>query len=149
MGGCLNPRLGDTTRDFGEDVTNTPQGYIIGRINGRPAVDTLSDYVASELQSAAVQRDPGAEFHHLERAHILSQYSTRDHVRVHLEMLRWAKRQRDWKEAIGQVIRIVGAATKTAIGLVPTGNTGGANVSPVKPMPVPRDLAAVIARHRR
>lgn len=36
-----------------------------------------------------------------------------------------------------------GAATKTAIGLVPQDNTGGANVSPFKRMPIPPDLAAV------
>jgi hypothetical protein len=40
----------------------------------------------------------------------------------------------------------VGAATKTAFGLVPTGNTGGSNVSPIKPMPVPADLRIIIQR---
>jgi hypothetical protein len=42
-------------------------------------------------------------------------------------------------------LRIVGAATKTAFGLVPIGTTGGANVSPLKPMPVAGDLAEVLA----
>ena len=31
----------------------------------------------------------------------------------------------------------VGAAAKTAFGRVPRGNTGGANVSPFAPMPIP------------
>ena len=34
-----------------------------------------------------------------------------------------------------------------AQGLV--GNTGGANVSPIKPMPLPADLAQIIAHHRQ
>ncbi len=46
------------------------------------------------------------------------------------------------------VIRIVGAATKTFIGLVPTGNTGGANVSAVRPMPLDPELAAIIEKAR-
>lgn len=108
----------------------------------------LSDFVAAELNAADNASHSADQFRHLERAHILSQYSTRDHVRVHWEMLRWARRERDWREALGQILRIVGAATKTAIGLIPTGNTGGANVSPIKPMPVPDDLAAIIARYR-
>jgi hypothetical protein len=75
---------------------------------------------------------------------VLSQLSTREHVRVHWHMLVWGLRQRDMKEIAGQVLRIAGAATKTAIGLVPLGNTGGANVSPLKPMPVPADLAEIL-----
>ena len=110
---------------------------------------TLSDHVAAELALAAGQDDPARQFHYLERAHILSQYSTRDHVRVHVAMLGWAREQGDLREAFGQVVRIVGAATKTAIGLIPVGNTGGANVSPIKPMPLPTDLAEIIARYRK
>jgi hypothetical protein len=60
-------------------------------------------------------------------------------------MLDWAVRRRDPREIVGQVFRIVGAATKTAIGLIPTGNTGGSNVSPFKRMPIPEDLADILA----
>lgn len=110
---------------------------------------TLHDHVEHELQIATLAPDAASQFSHLERAHILSQYSTRDHVAVHMAMLRWGLRQRDWRETAGQVVRIVGAATKTAIGWVPVGNTGGANVSPIKPMPLPDDLAEIIARASR
>ncbi len=61
-------------------------------------------------------------------------------------MLVWAIRNGSAREALGQVFRIIGAATKTAFGLVPQGNTGGANVSPVKKMPIAPDLAALIQR---
>lgn len=112
-------------------------------------MQTLSDHVSSELALAAREDNPARAFRHLERAHILGQYSTRDHVRVHAAMLRWGIAQRDPREVMGQVLRVIAAATKTAIGLIPVGNTGGANVSPIKPMPLPDDLAEIIARAGR
>jgi hypothetical protein len=59
-------------------------------------------------------------------------------------MLLWALRHRVFREALGQVLRIVGAATKTAMGWVPTGNTGGANISPFSALPIPADLERVL-----
>ncbi|MDO6565922.1 DUF3703 domain-containing protein [Alteromonas sp. 1_MG-2023] len=89
--------------------------------------------------------NPSESFHHLENAHVLGQESTWWHVKVHILMFLWAIRQRDIKEGIGQIIRILGAATKTGIGLVPAGNTGGANVSPFKQLPInPLHQAAII-----
>jgi hypothetical protein len=106
--------------------------------------DNIRPYVEAELRAA---RAGGAdEFAHLERAHVLGQASTREHVRVHWQMLKWAVRHRDPREFLGQVLRMTGAATKTFIGLVPAGNTGGANVSAVQPMPVDPELAAIISR---
>jgi hypothetical protein len=46
------------------------------------------------------------------------------------------------------LLRIAGAATKTAIGLVPHGNTGGTNISPFKRLPVPPELEQVIQSAR-
>jgi len=51
-------------------------------------------------------------------------------------MLAWAVRHSKLKECFGQLFRIAGAVTATPIGLVPVGNTGGANVSPFKKMPI-------------
>lgn len=107
----------------------------------------IRPFVDSELRAA--RADAVREFAHLERAHVLGQASTREHVRVHWRMLLWAVRHRDAREFIGQLFRIAGAATKTFFGLVPTGNTGGANVSPFKPMPIDPDLEAIIERARR
>jgi Protein of unknown function (DUF3703) len=107
----------------------------------------IAPHVAAEVlaaRAAESRGDPAASFHHLERAHVLGQPSTLHHVRVHAAMLAWAWRQGCVGEVAGQVLRIVGAATMTAIGLVPTGNTGGSNVSPFQPLPVPEDLAALI-----
>jgi len=90
-------------------------------------------------------------FAHLERAHVLGQASTREHIRVHWQMLRWAVRQRQPQELAAQLLRIVGAAVFTAAGLVPEGNTGGRNVSAFRRLPVPPDVAHIIesVRSRR
>ncbi len=109
----------------------------------------IASYVESALEGAKWARSAGdiqQEFTHLERAHVLGQESTYWHVKVHVLMLVWATRNGSAREALGQVFRIVGAATKTAFGLVPQGNTGGANVSPFKKMPISPELAALIQR---
>jgi hypothetical protein len=107
----------------------------------RPAVER-------ELEAARVAITLDA-FTHLERAHVLGQSSTRLHVRVHWHMLMWGMRQRSTREVLGQALRIAGAALLTPFGLVPAGNTGGANVSPLEPMPIPHDLQGEIDAARR
>jgi hypothetical protein len=106
----------------------------------RPFVQAQFD----AARRARALRDASEEFVCLERAHVLSQADTLLHVRVHAEMLRWGIRQRSAREVIGQLIRIVGAATKTFIGLVPQGNTGGANVSAFRSMPIAPELQRLI-----
>lgn len=107
----------------------------------------IRPHVTEELRRAAAAEAEGdlpRAFAHLERAHVLGQASTREHVRVHVRMLGWGLRRRDPREILGQLFRIVGAAAMTAFGLVPTGNTGGANLSPFQPLPLPADLEALI-----
>jgi hypothetical protein len=106
-------------------------------------------YVKAELakaKRAKLAGDVHQEFAHLERAHVLGQESTYWHVKVHVLMLVWATRNRSVRELLGQILRIVGATTKTAFGLVPQGNTGGANVSPFKKMPIEPELATLIQK---
>lgn len=104
----------------------------------------LRPYVSAELAAAQVASNPVAAFGHLERAHVLSQASTVLHVQVHWHMLRWGVAQRSVREVLGQLLRLVGAATKTAVGWVPRGNTGGSNVPPWKPLPVEPQLQRLI-----
>jgi hypothetical protein len=104
--------------------------------------------VDAELAAATVTERKGdlaSSFRHLERAHILGQRSTLQHVRVHFFMLMWGLRRRDGGEIGGQIIRVIGAATMTWAGMVPPGNTGGSNVSAFKVMPIDDDLAGLIA----
>ncbi len=111
----------------------------------------IRPYVEREILAAyqaEAQGQPDVAFSHLERAHVLGQTSTVEHVRVHWHMFLWGTRQRDVRECLGQLLRIVGAAIGTAIGLVPQGNTGGTNVIPFKSMPIPPELAALIEEAR-
>lgn len=111
----------------------------------------IRPYVDAEIDSAIRAEADGnlpLSFQHLERAHVLAQPSTVQHVRVHWQMLRWGWRTGDGREVLGQILRISAAAALTAFGFVPTGNTGGANVSPVQPMPVPEELATIIRQAR-
>jgi hypothetical protein len=61
-------------------------------------------------------------------------------------MLAWGFRNHRAREVAGQTVRILGAALFTGVGLVPSGNTGGSNVSPFKRLPIPEDLKAVLDR---
>lgn len=92
---------------------------------------------------------PKEAFACLENAHVLGQRSTRWHTAAHIAMFRWAVAQKDFKEALGQTMRIVGALTKTALGWVPTGNTGGSNVSPFKPMPLSEHHQTILEKVSR
>ena len=111
------------------------------------AADTLAKYIDAEIACAegcSAAGEAAKAFRHLERAHILAQGNTAQHTRVHWLMLKHGLREHDVKEVAGQVLRIGGAVTKTPFGIYPKGNTGGANVSPIKPMPIEADLAAIL-----
>lgn len=108
------------------------------------ALDVTAELV--KARKARFARETLEEFKYLERAHVLGQESTYWHTRVHFQMLLFALRNRKSREVLGQLFRLIGAATKTVFGLVPRGNTGGANVSPFRKMPIPRDLAVLIEK---
>jgi Protein of unknown function (DUF3703) len=97
----------------------------------------------SAADTATVEGKIEVAFHHLERAHILSQRHTSEHVHVHWLMLRLAASVGAWREVVGQSTRIVAGAVFSRI-WVPIGNTGRANVSAMKPMSVPDDLRSVL-----
>ena len=78
--------------------------------------------------------------HHLERAHIVGQRCFWSHLFTHLWMLRVAYARQDRPEVMGQITRILAVPLGYVFGWVPVGNTGGANVSPIRPMPIPQDL---------
>lgn len=111
---------------------------------GRRMPSVLRAAYAHEMNAARTAADTTARWRHLERAHILSQPWPWPHTRNHVAMLALAVRQRDRREALGQVVRIIVAAPGSALGRYPEGNTGRARVGLTQPMPVPDDLAAVL-----
>ncbi|MBU2972273.1 DUF3703 domain-containing protein [Pseudoalteromonas sp. C2R02] len=78
-------------------------------------------------------------FGHLERAHILGQSYVISHTSSHWWMLKVGIKTINIKEVLGQVMRILASIVFSRI-WVPLGNTGGTNVSPFKPMPIPKEL---------
>lgn len=93
--------------------------------------------------------DTSAAWTALERAHILSQPRLVPHLRVHVAMLRHAIATRDLHETLGQLARIILAPFGAATGRIPAGNTGRANVSAFRPMPIPADLRAALGHESR
>ncbi len=82
--------------------------------------------------------------HHLERAHVLGQRLVGAHVRVHWMMFTVEVARHRTRAAFGQLVRVVLGAIGSAIGVLPTGNTGGSDVDMFAAMPVDADLARVM-----
>lgn len=59
-------------------------------------------------------------------------------------MLRLGWQERDVREVVGQAFRFLTALLFTHV-WVPPGNTGGSRVSAFRPMPVPEDIARILA----
>lgn len=78
-------------------------------------------------------------FYHLENAHVLGQKHVYRHTLSHYWMLVYGIKTNSSKEIIGQLFRIIASILFTLI-WVPTGNTGGTNISAVKPIPIRKEL---------
>lgn len=83
-------------------------------------------------------------WHHLERSHIIGQSYPMDHTYSHWLMLKFGLMQKNSKEVFGQIIRLLVGGWKSFINHVPLGNTGGANVPPLKRMTIPEDIKILL-----
>lgn len=101
----------------------------------REMADAREAYAAARYATA---------FLHLERAHILGQRHFIRHWITHWWMLKVGLRRRDRREIVGQILRLVAVVPGFVFGWVPKGNTGGANVSAVRPMGMPADLVDIL-----
>lgn len=107
----------------------------------------LKPYYKNELIKAALllKEEKLQEcWRHYGRAHILGQRYPLAHSYVHWQMLKFGIRIKSTKEVLGQITRLVFGGIKSFVGTVPIGNTGGANVPPLKPMEIPEDLQTII-----
>jgi hypothetical protein len=93
------------------------------------------------------QNEYDEAFLHLERAHVLGQRNAGAHVLSHWLMLGIAVRRRDPAAIVGQAARIVLGAVGSILGSVPTGNTGGTNISMFKHLPIDPELLKIMADH--
>lgn len=96
---------------------------------------------AVAAKQALAAGDLDEAFRRLERAHILGQPWAGAHSWTHWMMLQIGWRRRDRREVRGQVLRLAAGGALSRLGRLPVGNTGGANVPPEEPMPLPSDLA--------
>jgi hypothetical protein len=87
-------------------------------------------------------------FRHLERAHVLGQRHVVPHTRSHWRMFLIGVRRRDLSATWGQAIRMVLGAVGSAVGRVPSGNTGGTNISMFRELPIDPELAALLEERR-
>ena len=69
-----------------------------------------------------------------------------EHNAVHWRMLKFGIRIKDGREIIGQLPRLIIGGVKSFVGTVPIGNTGGADVPPMRPLELPKDIAAILDR---
>lgn len=107
----------------------------------------LSKYFKVELTEAhelITKGDYQKGWYHLERAHILGQPYFAAHTLVHWKMLCFGIKIKDTKEIIGQIPRLLFGGVKSFVGKIPIGNTGGANLPPLKSMEIPADLKFII-----
>ena len=114
--------------------------------------DGLKSHYEKELLDYEEQFSKGnlsVAWRHLERAHILGQSWPKEHNYVHWLMLKFGIHIKDKKEIFGQIPRLLIGGIKSFVGRIPVGNTGGANVPPLRPMQIPKDLALLIDSYKK
>lgn len=113
--------------------------------------DRLKPFFLTELENASKyfsMNDFRSSWYHLERAHILAQPYPYPHTLVHWKMLRFGIKIKDSKEIMGQIPRLLVGGIKSFVGEIPVGNTGGANVPPLKSMEIPEELKRIIEENK-
>lgn len=109
----------------------------------------LKPYYNRELEKYQLEYSNGnlkTAWHHLERAHIIGQQYPFAHSFVHWKMLQFGLKIKSGKEVLGQIPRLIFGGVKSFVGKVPLGNPGGANVPPLKPFPIEKELQDVFKK---
>jgi hypothetical protein len=113
--------------------------------------DRLKPFFLKEIEIAGrylLMNDFRSCWHHLERAHILGQPYPYHHTLVHWKMLLFGIKLKDKREIVGQIPRLLVGGVKSFVGEIPVGNTGGANVSPLKSMEICAELNKIIEENK-
>lgn len=99
----------------------------------------------SEMAKANLQ----LAWRHLERAHIIGQSWFVQHTHAHWLMLRFGIKIKNRKEILGQLPRLLLGGVKSFVGKIPTGNTGGVNVPPLRVMEIPEELKNMMRPYKK
>ena len=93
-----------------------------------------------QYSSCLENKQYSSAWYHLERSHIIGQSYPIEHTYSHWLMLKFGVMDKNTKEVIGQILRLIVGGWKSFINHIPLGNTGGTNVPPLRPMPIPDDI---------
>jgi hypothetical protein len=110
---------------------------------------SLKPYFESELLKYECALKDGSfqkAWGHLERSHIIGQAYPFQHSYVHWKMLLFGIRIKSTKEVLGQIPRLMVGGIKSFVGKIPVGNTGGANVPPLKSFPISAELKEIFKK---
>lgn len=110
---------------------------------GSPRLEACKAAMAEAGEHMAANNATSA-FAALKRAHVLGQLDFVPHLRVHWQMLRVGWAVSDWREVTGQLTRLALVPVGHLVGRLPVGNTGGANVSAFKSMPISPELEQLL-----
>lgn len=111
----------------------------------------LKAYYRKELENFRCEMskaDFQLAWRHLERAHIIGQPWFVQHTYVHWLMLKFGIKIRNKKEILGQLPRLLVGGIKSFVGKIPTGNTGRANVPPLRVMEIPEELKNILKPYK-
>ncbi len=107
----------------------------------------LKPFFSKELKAyqeeLAINNLPKA-WQHLERAHVIGQAYPYEHSCVHWKMLLFGIQIKSGKEILGQIPRLLVGGVKSFVGTIPVGNTGGADIPPLKPLPIEEDIQTIL-----
>ena len=83
---------------------------------------------------------------HLETAHVIGQAYPLQHTYVHWKMLQFGIKIKSPKEVVGQVPRLLIGGVKSFVGKIPAGNTGGANIPPLRTLAIEQDIIEIFEK---
>ena len=109
----------------------------------------LKPYIQKELSEYhqnLSEANYAEAWQHLERAHVLGQAFAWQHTYVHWKMLQFGIRIKNTKEIIGQIPRLLVGGVKSFVGEIPLGNTGGANIPPLRTLPIEPEIQAIFQK---
>jgi hypothetical protein len=110
---------------------------------------TLRPYFDKELRAyyVALQENKLQQaWRHLEKAHVIGQAYPFQHSYVHWKMLQFGIKIKSLKEVTGQIPRLLIGGVKSFVGKIPVGNTGGANIPPLKSLTIEQDIIEIFQK---
>lgn len=111
--------------------------------------NSLRPYFEAELRAyyASLQENKLQQaWLHLEKAHVIGQAYPFQHSYVHWRMLQFGIKIKSLKEVTGQIPRLLVGGIKSFVGKIPVGNTGGANIPPLKPLPIQQEIIEIFEK---